>query len=124
MADLSPILDSSGNYILDQGQIVNGNELITRMRALLVGSFCIYYPEMTSRLVEYLQQATMGISVQAIRDIVLDAWTPLIRDGSIEDKSLEIQIKVLTSKKLSIIANCKDNKGQQVRFIWQNYGTN
>jgi phage gp46-like protein len=119
----SSTIIQNGNYILQNGQLLNNNSLITEIYMAVVaplGTY-LYDPTLGSELLAYLN--TGNITRTGIIDIVNNALQPLIVAGRIAQNP-QIVITFFVVNKVAFTINAVDSTGEPIIFNWQNYGSN
>lgn len=115
---MNSIIIQDTDFLLYSGQLVNGNQLITQIRALLLTPYGTYKhnPKIGSELIKYLSGLNT-LSSTSLRSIISKALQPLVSDGSITN--LNVAATINPSGDVGIIINCTDNNGTPVVFNWE-----
>ncbi len=115
------IVIQTQDFLLQNGQLVSGNQLLTQIRSLLLTPLGSYKhnSKIGSNLVSYLKGLNT-LSQTQLRSIISNSLQPLVQSKSITN--LQVLITINPSGDIGIIINCIDNNGNPVTFEWEYTG--
>ena len=108
---------SDNDYILANGQLVEGSQAAEQIRALILiptGSYK-YDPTIGSGLVPYMKTLNT-LSSQQLSNMMSTALNPLTTNGTITN--LVVTATVNPSGDIGFNINCNDNSGNPVTLNW------
>ncbi len=116
----SPLIQNGKLSLTPSGDLASAPDIITQMTVGITAYHCIFDPTINSQLLPYLNTIPIGgYNSNAITNIVVNAYKPMITAGIIVD----LQIAVLNPELLSTLTinvSVTDNKGNVSSLSWNN----
>ena len=115
----SPFIKDGALSLTSTGDLISALDIATQMTVAISGYDCIYDSDLNSQLIPYLTTIPVGgLNRNAITNIVVQAYNPMVVQGIISNLGISIPAQTLST--INIQVNATDAQGNEISLNWTN----